>query len=251
MTPVEEDGPSLANGLPSPTSNPGANVNPDLTQRLSPTALTPPSSPTASNFTPRSHVISPPSETSPIPIPAAGRTLGARLSLYPDEVPSYEAVMSMSTPDLHGLPRAINTPLPSLPILGGLGSPRALSPSTGTPSTPASPYSHPSSPSPPSPDGADSPRRRFGFMSLFHAHPHSNSHSYERSARNRSDSVSGLPSQIPEGVAFDGLSPEPSRPVECPRPRLRSSRSVLDLLSRSWSDNHVVRSRSSRGPGGA
>ena len=245
MTPVEEDGPSLANGLPSPTSSPVANL--DLAQRLSPTALSPASSPTVSDFATASRVANSTSTTSPIPIHAAGRMPGAWLSPYPDEVPSYEAVMSMSTPDLHGI--ATSSPLPSSPPLNALGSPRALSPSTGTPSTPASPCSHPSSPTPPSPDDAESPRRRFGFISLFHAHPHSHSHShsYDRSARSRGNSVTGLPSQIPEGVTFDGVSPGSSPSVECPRPRLRSSRSVLDLLSRSWSDNHVVRSRSDRG----
>ena len=250
MTPVEEDGPSLANGLPNPVSSPPA--SPDITQRLSPST-----SPSASNFAlnpTQSRVINPNgnSPSSPISIPSApGRTPhfpGARLSPYPDEVPSYEAVMSMSTPDLHGFPS--NSPLPSSPPLSALGSPRALSPSTGTPSTPASPVSRPDSSSPPSPDGAESPRRRFGFMSLFHPHLH-HSHSHVNGSRNRGRSVSGLPEQTPEGVVSDGLpvSSGLSPPVECPRPRLRSSRSVLDMLSRSWSDNHVVRSRSDRGHG--
>ncbi|KAI1787286.1 hypothetical protein LXA43DRAFT_1184599 [Ganoderma leucocontextum] len=236
MTPVEEDGPSLANGVPNSIPSPHRAANPGITQHLSPAA-----SPTVSNFAlnpTQSRVISLISAPSPIAISPAGRmspSPGARPTPHPDEVPSYEAVMSMSTPDFHG---------PASPALSALGSPRALSPSTGTPSTPASPDSRPGSASPPSPtDGAESPRRRFGFMSLFHAHAHS--HSQDRGTRNRAGSVSGLPSQ-----ASDRLSSGPSAPVECPRPRLRSSGSLLDLLSRSWSDNHMARSRSDRGPGG-
>ncbi|PIL29018.1 hypothetical protein GSI_09066 [Ganoderma sinense ZZ0214-1] len=248
MTPVEEDGPNLANGLPNQIPSPPA--SPDITQSLSPAA-----SPTASSLAPnstQSRVINPihVSPSAPISIPAAiGRTPrypGVRLAPFPDEIPSYEAVMSMSTPDLHGFPA--NIPLPSSPPLSAIGSPRALSPSTGSPSTPASPISRPDSSSPSSPDGAESPRRRFGFMSLFHSHSH-HSHSHGSGTRNRGRSVSGLPSQTPEGAAAEQLSASP--PVECPRPRLRSSRSVLDMLSRSWSDNHMARSRSDRGLGGA
>ena len=99
-------------------------------------------------------------------------------------------------------------------------------------------------PSPGATDGAESPRKRFAFMSLFHSHGGSSSRS-----RIRGGSVSGLPSTAATSPTTPERSLSPSPPS--PRPFHRSSQSasgsMLDLLSRSWSENPVVRSRSERG----
>ncbi|TBU63599.1 hypothetical protein BD310DRAFT_916758 [Dichomitus squalens] len=236
MTPVEENGPSFVEGLP--TSSLSASTVLDSAQQLSPTldtgappALNPVVNSASSPVMTTSR-LSPTPTTTPIAIPTGRGPYAARAppAPYADEVPSYE--FAMSTPDLHALP--IHIPPPSSPALG---SPRALSPSTPSPSTPASPSSRPDSSSPPSPtEGAESPRRRFGLRSLFRS---------SSRTRLRGGSVSGLPSL--------GLTspppPLPPLPVASPRPFHRSSHSasMLDLLSRSWSDNPMVRARSDRG----
>lgn len=100
-----------------------------------------------------------------------------------------------------------------------------------TPNAPA-----PSRASPPSPgeraDGADTPRRRFGFMSLFHSRSTS-----RLRARSHSHSHSSAPSAPGGRVASpELLAPVPTRP---PFHRLSQSASgsMLNLVSRSRADN--------------
>ncbi|RPD61686.1 hypothetical protein L226DRAFT_395923 [Lentinus tigrinus ALCF2SS1-7] len=223
MTPVDEGSPSLAHGLPLAAS---------------------PSSPVlreteSSDF---GRHLRPLDAISPIPIPASTlRTLSVPMP-EPDEVPSYEAAMTMTTPDL--LATAASIPLPASPAVSPVRSPALNIPGRSgavNPSTPFSAGSAQGSSNPPSPisEGAESPRRRFQFISLFHSHGASANRSRIRGA-----SVSGLPS-MPTTI---GRVPSPSPPS--PRPFHRSSHSasasMLDLLSRSWSDNPMARSRSER-----
>ena len=233
MTPVAEDGPTLANGLPV-----GGSVYP-----------TPPVSPVSPVFarqTDASDIVRSPSPSaamSPIPIPIIPlRTTSTSPIPYLEEVPSYEAAISMSrSPDMP--PSPANIPLPASPVLSP--RPPAVSipgrSSAPSPSSLSSPGSALGSSSPPSPtEGAESPRKRFPFMSLFHSHGGGSS----TRSRIRGGSVSGLP---PPPASPDRLSPSPPSPRPLHRSSQSASGSMLDLLSRSWSDNHVARPRTDRG----
>ncbi|RDX52598.1 hypothetical protein OH76DRAFT_1499396 [Lentinus brumalis] len=225
MTPVDEVSPTLAEGFP-PTS---------------PSSPVPRESDTSGHDR---HLRSL-DAISPTPVPASTLRM---LSLYPlpalehDEVPSYEAAMTMTTPDL--VATAASIPLPASPALSPVRSPMLSIPGRSGATSPSSLSSGgsafgSSNPPSPIPEGAESPRRRFQFMSLFHGHSDGSSRS-----RIRGGSVSGIPSMstTPER----GLSPAPPSPRPFHRSSQSASGSMLDLLSRSWSDNPVVRSRSER-----
>lgn len=244
MTPVAEDGPTLV----VDTTRAASPSYPESISPVSPSPRDADGSDFGRHLSPL-HAISPiPVSVSPLrtmlnePIPPTP---------YPDEVPSYEAAISMSSSSdlrLSSSPQAVNIPLPASPVIltrsPVFGMP---SPSSPSPSSPGS--SEPSSPA----EGAESPRRRFPFISLFHSHSHSNGGGSSSRSRIRGGSVSGLPSP---SVAATAPGPSPERlypsPPASPRPAFhRSSQSasgsMLDLLSRSWQDSYVARSRSERG----
>ncbi|KAI0325513.1 hypothetical protein GY45DRAFT_1330191 [Cubamyces sp. BRFM 1775] len=172
-------------------------------------------------------------------------------ALYPDAAPSYEA--AMSTPNLHIYPDSpTNIPLPSSPALSpsppssplitsvspahapGARAPSSVSPSpplalaapaprptvriqssqTSTPSpsprSPASPVSSPGA------DGADTPRRRFGFMSLFHSRSstrlRSHSHSHVQQASGARSPIPHIHSHSRTGSASAVPSPRVASP---------------------------------------
>ena len=229
MTPVDEHPPSLAGPADGPLP------------AVSPTPV--PSVADSSDFGRHLRSLD---AISPIPIPVSAlRTLS--LSPGPitlpahDEVPSYEAAMTMSTPDL--LATAASIPLPASPALSPARSPALIIPGRSGAASPSSPSSAgtgspsafaSSNPPSPIPEGAESPRRRFMFMSLFHGH------ATNTSSRIRGGSVSGLPPIV------RGPSPSPPSPRPFHRSSQSASASMLDLLSRSWSDSPVVRSRADR-----
>ncbi|KAI0657450.1 hypothetical protein C8Q70DRAFT_1046115 [Cubamyces menziesii] len=174
------------------------------------TAYSPPASPVQLEEPSASRQQSPVGSASPQVLPSSLPStshLPPWSALYPDAAPSYEA--AMSTPNLHIYPDSpANVPLPSSPVLSPSSpsspvmtaaspahapAPSALAPSSASPSpppAPASPVPRPTtstpSPSPRSPaspvsspgtDGADTPRRRFGFISTrLRSHSHSHSH---------------------------------------------------------------------------
>ncbi|KAI0717902.1 hypothetical protein C8T65DRAFT_640334 [Cerioporus squamosus] len=221
MTPVDEDSPSLAHGL----------------------SVASPSSPETDNSD-FGH-LRPLDAISPIPIPVSTlRTLSLSPVPVPerDEVPSYEAAMTMGTPNL--VVTAASIPLPASPPLSPVRSPPLSIPGRSGAASPSSLSSAgsafgSSNPPSPTPEGAESPRKRFQFISLFHGHGASSGRS-----RIRGGSVSGLPSM--PAAPERGVSPSPPSPRPFHRSSQSASGSMLDLLSRSWSDNPIVRSRSER-----
>ncbi|KAI0752701.1 hypothetical protein C8Q80DRAFT_1147723 [Daedaleopsis nitida] len=239
MTPVTEDGSSLANGLPD-SAGPSSPVSP--------------ASPRGADSSHIGRPLRPLDAISPIPIPISPvRTIlnqPVASVLYADEVPSYEAAISMnSSPDLVSRIAPADIPLPASPQSPALPprSPvlsipgRSGAPSPSSPSSPGSAFG---SSNPPSPsEGAESPRKRFPFMSLFPSHGGGSS----SRSRIRGGSVSGLPSPTATAATMERpVSPSPPSPRPLHRSSHSASGSMLDLLSRSWSDNPAVRYRSDR-----
>ncbi len=117
-----------------------------------------------------------------------------------------------------------------------------------TPQAPSATRTSPGSRSPASPsspsgergDGAETPRRRFGFMSLFHSRSSSRlrarSHSHSSAQAPSSSPGSGSAAPYPGRVASpDLLSPRPTRPFH--RFSQSASGSMLNLSTCSRADN--------------
>ncbi|KAI0649947.1 hypothetical protein C8Q79DRAFT_997920 [Trametes meyenii] len=252
MSPVDENepnadgtGPASAGPTSSPPGSPSPTDGATLVRQISPVDL-----------------------PEPEPSSLSGH-LPPWTSLYADAAPSYEA--AMSTPNLHMYPESpVNVPLPSSPILipavlnSSTRAPEATSSSPESPpqrptvriqTSPSSSPAHTSPPargtaSPISPEergsGTETPRRRFGFMSLFHSRSssrlRSRSHSHSHASppppmpgsrsHSRADSGAAAP---PRRVASPDLAPPPTRPFH--RLSQSASGSMLDLMSRSRADN--------------
>ncbi|KAL1948484.1 hypothetical protein VTO73DRAFT_12559 [Trametes versicolor] len=170
----------------------------------------------------------------------------------------------LTNPAFNGPPLAITTstapvPVSSSPVLGStlsppgsstLSSPDTTSPRPTvrvvTPQAPSATRASPGSRSPASPsspsgeraDGAETPRRRFGFMSIFHSRSssrlraRSHSHSSAQGPSSSSGSVAPSPGRV---ASPDLLSPRPTRPFH--RFSQSASGSMLNLPSCSRADN--------------
>ncbi|KAI0672325.1 hypothetical protein C8Q78DRAFT_990793 [Trametes maxima] len=251
MSPVDEnepnaDGPASAGPTSSPPGSPSPTDGTTPVRQLSPVDL---------------------SEPEPSSLPGH---LPPWTSLHADAAPSYEA--AMSTPNLHMYTESpANIPLPSSPILIPAvpnSSARVSEVISSSPESPpqrstvriqTSPSSSPSHNSPPargtispaSPDeranGTDTPRRRFGFMALFHSRSssrlRSRSHSHSHASpppplpgsRAHSRADSAVAAATPRRVGSPDLAPPSTRPFH--RLSQSASGSMLDLISRSRADN--------------
>ncbi|KAH9903444.1 hypothetical protein C8Q73DRAFT_52468 [Cubamyces lactineus] len=286
VSPVDEDASEAHPPDGSPVNADSSNV-----------ASSPPASPVDGEGLSLSRQQSPVGSASPQGLPSSlpsTNHLPPWSALYPDAAPSYEA--AMSTPNLHIYPDSpANTPLPSSPALSPSSPSSPLmtaaspAPASDAPAPPsessipppalAAPVPRPTvriqssqasspSPSPRSPaspvsspgtDGADTPRRRFGFMSLFHSRSstrlRSHSHSHLQQASDSRNPVASH-SHSRTGSASAASSPRVASPDllapagagHCTRAFHRLSQSasgsMLDLLAVAPRTRSRSRSRS-------
>ncbi|KAI0372472.1 hypothetical protein BV20DRAFT_964065 [Pilatotrama ljubarskyi] len=258
-TELEDD-----DGIPSTAMSPVDENEPDRDSPASAGATaSPPGSPTQpADGAPLTCPLSPTVGTPPI-ASSLPSDLPPWSAIYAEAAPSYEA--SMSTPNLHTTSASpVDVPpLPSSPLLNSLSPPSSqvisasptlatISPTRPTirvsesqPSPPS--QNSPGSRSPSSParppveraDGAASPRRRFGFISLFHSRSssrlRSHSHSHASSQSSRSHSRTGSASAVPTPRVASPDLLTPTRPFH--RMSQSASGSMLDLASRSRSNS--------------
>ncbi|KAH9854608.1 hypothetical protein C2E23DRAFT_817187 [Lenzites betulinus] len=267
MSPVDENEPNsdatavAAGSIPSPPASPDLTEGPTISRQLSPVdASSPAESPLPSGVpslppwtsiypdaapsyeavmsTPNLHVYhNSPAPSSPILIPSS-----FPWNANPSGSPPYSAspVLRHATPSS---------------ALASSGSPVSTSPGPGpgpvstsprpsvrvvAPHVPAASRTSPGSRSPGSPssspgersDGADTHRRRFGFMSLFHSRSSSRLRARSHSHSHSLSSPQTGPSRV---ASPELLAPVPTRPFH--RLSQSASGSMLDLVSRSRADS--------------